>query len=181
MKQILVKNLKEGDLVKTRYLKMQRNEPRDITWTRVTDVTHSKGGNWESHSFLFENGNDITVTSPHIMIIWKNEEPYLIRGDQVRVGDVMIVDEKATEVKRIKTKTITVKVSIETEDGTIEVNGVLASGLCDDNPDIIHSVVKAKERLENYKVSHFGEVYNTMCMDTKAWYTAYMVNNGFSA
>ena len=93
----------------------------------------------------------------------------------------MIVGEKPTEVKSIKTKTITVKVSIETEDGTIEVNGVLASGLCDENPDIIHSVVKAKERLESYKVSHFGEVYNTMCMDTKAWYTTYMINNGFSA
>ena len=127
----------------------------EIQWTRATDIT-AYDGNWKVHRFMFASGHQITVTSPHIMIIWKNGEPYLIRGDQVRVGDVMIVDEKPTEVKSIKTQTIPVKVSIETEDGTIEVNGVLASGLCDENPDIIHSVVKAEERLESYKVSHFG-------------------------
>ena len=71
------------------------------------------------------------------------------------------------------------KVAVETEDGTIQANQVLASGICDDNPQAIGRVLDAKKMLNDYKLEHFGEDYSNTCMDTVAWKDAYLSNNGF--
>lgn len=180
-KQVLVGNLKEGDLVRTIGLKKSPNEPHVLMWTRATDVTVQKGGNYIAHTFLFSNDRQLTVTSPHIMIIWKDGKPYFVRADQVQPGDNMIVDDNLNRIKSIKAKEINTKVNVETEDGTIEANGILTSGFCDHNPDLINMVAKAEETIDAYKISHFGSTYNSMCMDVTAWRIAYMANNGYSA
>ena len=59
------------------------------------------------------------------------------------------------------------------------MNGVLASGLCDYNPDVIDMVVKSETILKKYKSHHFGEGFNDMCMDKIYWKRSYMVNKGF--
>ena len=179
-KQVLVGNLQEGDLVRTLTLKNSPDEPRMLRWTRATDVTVHTGGSYMAHTFLFRNDHQLTVTSPHIMIIWKDGKPYFIRADQVKAGDEMIVDENLNRIKSIETKVISTKVNVETEEGTIEANGVLASGFCDHNPDLVNMVAKAEETIETYKLSHFGSAYNSMCMDVTAWRSAYMANNGYS-
>ena len=180
-KQVLVGNLQEGDLVRTLGLKDLSDETRMFTWTRATDVTVHKGGNYMAHTFFFRNDRQITVTSPHIMIIWKEGKPYFIRADQIKPGDEMIVDENLNRIKSIETKVLSTKVNVETEDGTIEANGVLTSGFCDHNPGLLNMVTKAENTIETYKMSHFGNAYNSMCMDVTAWRTAYMANNGYSA
>ena len=148
-------------------------------WTRATDVTKSYG-NWTAHTFEFTNGYHLTATSPHLMIILKNGQSYLTRADSVEIGDEMIVDGRVTEVAKINHQLMQRKVAIETEDGTIQVNGVLASGLCDNNPEVVNRVVKYDSFIDDYKSRHFGEEYNSLCMDRKAWKYAYMIDNGFS-
>ena len=180
-KQVLIGNLQEGDLVRTLSLKNSADEPRMFTWTRATDVTVYKGGNYIAHTFLFENDHQLTVTSPHIMIVWKDGKPYFIRADQVKPGDEMIVDEHLNQIKSIVNKVVDKKVNDETEDGTIEANGVLTSGFCDHNPGLVNMVAKAEETIETYKISHFGSSYNSICMDVTAWRSAYMANNRFSS
>ena len=69
-------------------------------------------------------------------------------------GDEMRVQEIITQVTMIETKVVVSKVAIETEDGTIQVNGVLASGFCDDNPDTMNKVMKVEPMIENYKSNH---------------------------
>ena len=93
----------------------------------------------------------------------------------------MRVGELLTQVIEIKIHSINIKVGIETEDGTINANGILASGLCDDNSELFERVMKAGNFVKNYKSFHFGGAYNTMCMDTLSWKKAYMINNGYSA
>ena len=177
-KQVMAKNVEEGDLVATIDLSLQPNERDTFMWTRATDVTISNGS-WKAHSFIFNNGHHLTVTSPHLMIIWKDGIAYFKRADQIEVGDKMKVGKLMTRVTRIKNHMIASKVAIETEDGTIQVNGVLASGLCDNNPEVINRVANVGSIVKKYKSSHFGVDYNTMCMDSFAWKNAYMVNNGF--
>ena len=167
--------------MRTLALKNSSDEPRMFRWTRATDVTVLKGGNYMAHTFLFTNDHQLTVTSPHIMIVWKDGKPYFNRADQVIAGDEMIVDENLIRIKSIVNKVVGKKVNVETEDGTIEANGVLTSGFCDHNPGLVNMVAKAEETIETYKISHFGSAYNSMCMDVTAWRSAYMANNRLSS
>ena len=112
------------------------------------------------------------------MIIVRNEKLFFSRADSIRIGDLMLVDERIAQVISIKNHTIDRKVAIETEDGTLQVNGVWASGLCDDNVNEVNRVVEHHALVEEYKKTHFGDEYNYMCMDTRAWRNAYMRNNG---
>ena len=176
-RRIPVSYLKEGQLVSTMDLDRSCEENQETAWTRATDVTTYRG-NFRVHTFALATGHRLTVTSPHIMIIWRNKIPYFLRADHVMAGDDMRVQEIITQVTMIETKVVVSKVAIETEDGTIQVNGVLASGFCDDNPDTMNKVMKVEPMIENYKSNHFGEIYNSMCMDAIAWKTNLMINNG---
>jgi len=80
-------------------------------------------------------------------------------------------------VTGIENHTIKSKVAIETEDGTLQANGVWTSGLCDNNFELENSSVEFQAIVKDYKFSHFGEEYNYMCMDTVAWKIAYQRNN----
>ena len=175
-KEVMVKDLKEGSLVGTLDLSLLRDGKNKFMWTRATDVTLSRG-NWRAHSFVFSNGHHLTVTSPHLMIIWKNGISYFVRADNVQVFDKMIVDEIETHITEIRNRIITTKVAIETEDGTVQANRVLASGICEDNPELLSNIVQYDSVIKSYKSSHFGEEYYDMCMDNVAWKNAYRINN----
>ena len=177
--EIMIKNLREGDLVGTLEASFHQDGDFKFMWTRATDVTLSFG-NWTGHTFEFSNGHHLTATSPHLMIIEKGGRSYFKRADSVHIGDEMIVNGIVTQVTQIKNHLIEQKVAIETEDGTVQVNGVFASGLCDDNPEVVNRIVKYESLLENYKSKHFGIEYNYMCMDNIAWKNAYLINNEFS-
>ena len=179
-RRIPVRYLQEGHLVSTMDLDRSCEEHQETAWTRSTDVT-TYMGHFRAHTFTLATGHRLTVTSPHIMIIWKNKIPYFLRADHVMVGDEMRVQDIITQVTMIETKMVGSKVAIETEDGTIQVNGVLASGFCDDNSDTMNKVMKVQPMIENYKYNHFGEIYNSMCMDAVAWKTNLMINNGVSS
>ena len=178
--KVLVTNLIEGNLVGTININSKSDEANKFMWSRATDVTIFTGS-YKAHSLEFSSGHHLTVTSPHLMIIWKYKIPYFVRADEVQVGDDMKIGEAITHVTKIINHTIRTKVSIETEDGTIEANGVLASGLCDYNPEVFKKVVRSEPIVKNYKSFHFGEEYNNMCLDRVSWRNSYMINNGFFA
>ena len=160
------------------------SRPNDFKWTRATSVDISKDGNWTAHSFVFTKDLHLTVTSPHIMIIWKDNKPYMVRADKVQVGDKMVVNENVREVQSIQTYMITTKVNVETEDGTINANGVLVSGFCDINPELLISTAPATTTIEGYTSSHFNETYNTACMDKNNygyWYDTWMIKYGYNS
>jgi len=182
-KLISIGTLKEGDLVGTSNLNRKSSRPNDFKWTRATSVDISKDGNWTAHSFVFTKDLHLTVTSPHIMIIWKDNESYMVRADKVQVGDKMVVNENVREVQSIQTYMITTKVNVETEDGTINANGVLVSGFCDINPELLISTAPATTTIEGYTSSHFNETYNTACMDVNNygyWYDTWMIKYGYN-
>ena len=176
--RVFVKDLKEGDLVGTLDLSKRKPKKYQFMWTRSTDVT-SHAGNWTAHTFAFSNEQYLTTTSPHLMIIWRNEMLYFVRAENIQIGDEMIVNGIKSQIVNIKNHMIKRKISIETEDGTIQVNGVLASGLCDNNPEVVNRIVKYKPFIKEYKTRHFGVKYDNMCMDEVAWKNAYMINNGY--
>ena len=177
-KNIMVKDLHEGDLISTIDLKYL-NFNLIKTWTRATDV-ELFWGNWKGHEFLFSSGQKIKVTSPHLMIIHKNGSWYFVRADQVKVGDEMKVGKFIEQVIKVDNMMIKSKVAIETEDGTIEVNDVFTSGLCDKSPTARNSVLKTVHCLTDYKLSHFGEYFSSKCMSKIAWKHAYLNNNNIS-
>lgn len=177
-KQIMIKDLEEGDLVATSSLETSKDIVQELVWTRATDVDIF-WGSWNAHLFEFEDGMQIKVTSPHLMILWRHGASYFVRADAVQVGDVMKVYGNLKPVIKVKNFVIKSKVAVETEDGTIQANQILASGLCDDNPQAFERVVEARKMLNEYKLSHFGEDYSHMCMDTVAWKDSYLMNNGF--
>lgn len=175
-KEILIQNLNEGNLVGTIEPSLNQKEKYLFTWTRATDVTIYQG-NWTAHTFEFSNGSQLTATSPHLMIILVHEIKYSIRADNVKVDDQMIVNGKVTKVTAIISHKIQRKVAVETEDGTVQVNGVLATGICEINPQLINRIVKYELLINEYKSRHFGAEYDDMCMDSIAWKNNYLINN----
>ena len=176
-RRIMIKDLVEGDLVGSIDISNPITEIFRFMWTRATDVT-IYSGNWTTHTFVFSNTIRLRATSPHLMIIMRNRISYFIRAENVRIGDEMIVNGMMAPVIDIQIHMITRKVSIETEDGTVQVNGVLASGICDNNPEAVNRIIDYRSFVEDYKTRHFGAEYNHMCMDSVAWKNAYVINNG---
>ena len=113
------------------------------------------------------------------IIIWNDGISYFKRADHVRIGDVMKVRDKLMYVEKIDSYIMKSKVAVETEDGTIVVNDVLASGLCDNNPEAIENIMKTTNLLTKYKQTHFGQKYETTCMDTHSWKSKYFEINGY--
>ena len=91
----------------------------------------------------------------------------------------MIVNGKVTKVTGIISHKIQRKVAVETEDGTVQVNGVLATGICETNPQAIDRIVNYDLLRDGYKSRHFGDEYNNMCMDSIAWKNNYLINNKY--
>ena len=176
--QVMAIDLKEGDLVETFDVSSSWQLKTQFMWTRVTDVSIYHG-NWMAHTFEFSKRLNVTVTSPHLMIILKKEKFYFIRADHVEINDTMLVNKRLIKVIGIKNHLIKRKVAIETEDGTLQANGVWASGFCDDNVEVNNRIAEYNSVIEDYKFRHFGKEYNSMCMDKVAWKIAYHRNNKF--
>ena len=174
---VMIKNLKEGSLVGTLDRSLTEGKKYKFTWTRATDITISSG-DWRAHTFVFANGHSVTVTSPHLMIVKRNGELYFLRADNVKIGDEMIVKESFAQIIVVKRNRIYKKVAVETEDGTIQANGVFASGLCDQNPDAANRIVKYETYIKKYISNHFGNEYQYRCMDEVTWKKNYLMNNG---
>ena len=178
-RKVMASNVREGDLVRTLDASSSRYQSYKSMWTRATDVSVYLG-NWTAHTFLFPNDYHLTVTSPHLMIVFKKEKSYFIRADQVRIGDLMLVNKKLVEVANVTDHLIERKVAIETEDGTLQVNGIWASGFCEDNADVKNILTEYHSAVDDYKLRHFGKDYFNMCMDEMSWKIAYMRNNRLS-
>ena len=169
-------DLKEGDLVETFDVSSSLKPNNQFSWTRATDVSIYQG-NWTAHTFEFSKQLHLTVTSPHLMIIQKKGKFYFVRADHVEINDTMMVNMRLMKIIGITKHQIKRKVAIETEDGTLQVNGVWTSGFCDDNVEAKNRIAEYKPVIEDYKFRHFGEEYNSMCMDKVAWEIAYHRNN----
>ena len=153
----MVKDVIERHLVGTLDTSVKNAGHYKFIWTRATDVTiyHKI---CKSHNFSFSSDRHITVTSPHLMMVMKDGKLYSIRADNVEIGDKMMMNEIEAKVTNIQTFKMNMKVSIETEDATFEKNGVLASRLCEDNPDVVDRTVVSNALETDNKIGHFGEV-----------------------
>ena len=176
--EVMVKDVIEGHLVGTLDTSVQNAGQYKFMWTRATDVT-TYHGIFKAHNFSFSSGHHITVTSPHLMMVLKDGKLYFVRADNVQIGDKMLVNGTQSKVTSIQTFKMNTKVAIETEDATIETNGILASGLCEDNPDVVDRIVVSNALVKDYKRSHFGDSSNEICMAYKTWKKAYNLNNKY--
>ena len=176
--EVMVKDVIEGHLVGTLDTSVQNSGHYKFMWTRATDVTIYHGI-FKAHNLSFSSGHHITVTSPHLMMVLKDGKFYFLRADNVKIGDKMMVNGIESKLTNIETFKTNLKVAIETEDATIETNGVLVSGLCEDNPDVVDRMVVSNALVTDYKRSHFGESSIEICMAYKTWKKAYILNNKY--
>ena len=178
--EIMVKDVIEGHSVGTSDTSVQNTGHYQLIWPRATDVTiyHEI---CKAHNFSFSSGGHITVTLPHLMMVLKDGKFYFIRADNVEIGDKMMVNGIESKVTNIQTFKMNMKVAIETVDATFETNGVLASRLCEDNPDVVDRIVVSNALIMDYKIRHFGESSNEKCMAYKTWKKAYNLNDKYYA
>ena len=101
-------------------------------------------GQRRAYSFTFCNGSQLTVTPSQLMVIWMDEMPYFARVDQVKVGSIMRSGKIMVRVTNINRRLIDTAVGIETDDGTVQINGVLASSFCDYRPRVVGRTVRSK-------------------------------------
>jgi hypothetical protein len=142
-----VAELKIGDNIKS----LNSLEQTDSTFSKVIDATIIEGS-FTAHTLLFSNGSSLTVTSPHYMIVYKDENAKVVPASDVQVGDYMRMrDGNLSSVVRVDDIQIDRKVSVNTESGLMYVNGVLATGMCEYGPKEDSS---AEKFLLDYKEVH---------------------------
>ena len=77
--EVMVKDIIEGNLVRTLDTSLKQAGEFKFMWTRATDVTIYQG-KWMAYNFSFSSGHHITVTSPHLMMIKKEKEFYFLNS-----------------------------------------------------------------------------------------------------
>ena len=97
-KIIYVKDLKEGEMI-------QSIKDGKKFYDKVIEVSIFEG-KFQAHKFVFSNGKTITVTSPHLMMIWKGTEMVMTAARDVKMHDLMCFENnafaKVTEILDIK-------------------------------------------------------------------------------
>lgn len=124
------------------------------TFATVTNATKIVG-NFAAHKITFNNGNHITVTSPHLMIIKSDKESMkLVAARDVKPLDEMAFNDRSYhQIEKTEDVVLPIKVNIETSTGLLFANGLLTSGMCENTPDLD---MNAKDVLRDYMVSHFN-------------------------
>jgi len=124
---VSVKDLLEGDKILS-----QRDGKK--FYDKVTNVTTIEG-KVTAHKLEFSNGKSITVTSPHLMMIWKENEMQSIAAMNVQVHDVMQMENgQYSKVTRITNTVLDRKVNVNTQEGLMYANGIFTTGMCENIP-----------------------------------------------
>ena len=151
-----VAELKVGDNIKS----LDSLEHTENIFSKVVDARIIEGS-FTAHKLHFSNGSSLTVTSPHYMIVYKGKNAKVVPAIDVQIGDYMRMrDGNLSSVVRVSDIQLDRKVNVNTESGLMYVNGVLATGMCENGPKEIPSV---DEFLEDYLASHrdfFGQLNN---------------------
>jgi hypothetical protein len=92
------------------------------------------------------------VTREHILVIEEGEDLYLIKAEMLRLGQKLVTQDGAQLITRLEFLNQTEKYTIMTDHGTVMVNGILASTICDQN--IGKEPVLFHEGIEKWRESH---------------------------
>ena len=153
-----VAELRVGDKIKS----MRSLEDTRCTFAKVIEAINIEGS-FSAHELVFGNGSSLTVTSPHYMLVYKGKTAKVVRAVDVQLGDYMRMrNGSLSSVVRVRVTELSHKVSINTESGLMYVNGVLATGMCDQGPEDVDS---AEAFLSDYRETH--RLYNVTII-TKA-------------
>ena len=96
----------------------------------------------------------MTVTSPHLMLVFKPDGPVMLPARSLAVGDLMHAPAGAPQpvaVTAIKDLTLDTKVNVETASGTLIANGILVSAMCEKYPEV---PAAAASLIKEYTASH---------------------------
>ena len=143
--KIHVKDLKKGEMI-------QSIKDGKKFYDKVIEVSIFEG-KFQAHKFVFSNGKTITVTSPHLMMIWKGSEMVMTAARDVKMHDLMCFEnDKFAKVTEILDITLDRKVNVNTLGGMMYANGVLTTGMCE--KPAMDLPAPAKDVLENYIKTH---------------------------
>jgi len=154
-KMIAVEDLKLGDEIVSCRSEELGNCANHYLDT-VTDVAIiEKHGPFPAHTFVFENGRQMNVTSPHIMYTYEMKAGELIpvttAAKDVRENDVMMLQGGAfSRVTKVIDIQLNRKVSINTAGGSFFANGVLTTGMCENYNPVEDLNISATSALEKY-------------------------------
>ena len=144
----------------------------------MKDATSSCGQGQQTLTYIMKYVK-LIISPFQVTVVLKDGKFYFLRADNVEIGDKMMANGMEAKVISIQSFKMNMKVSIETEDATIETNGVLVTGLFEDNPDVVDRMVVSNALVTDYKRSHFGESSIEICMAYKTWKKAYVLNNKY--
>ena len=129
---VKVKNLSVGDQIMTLEI-LEDSTTTSKTFTTVT-IAEILKGSFNAHKFVFENGKTLTVTSSHLMIIFKdgNIKMEQVMAMDVKVNDFMLFDgAKMSKVVEIEDVKILNKVNIDTVAGYLYANDIFVTSMCE--------------------------------------------------
>ena len=143
--EVKVVELKQGDVILTK-------EDMKICPTKVTNATIIEGS-FDGLKFYLEDGKNITVTPPHLMLINKDGAMHPVQAKDVKVHDIMpLEDGKLSKIIDIQYMKMTTKVNIETAAGTLFANGIFVTGMCENSPSLEEK--NAMDIIMEYQSTH---------------------------
>ena len=114
-------------------------------------------GTFNYTQITLESGKTLTVTNERGVIILNNKSnKKIIRASDLKEGQMLITMQGAEVIKNLKYLSIKDKYILETQDGTVIVNEVYVSTICE---DMIDEKINTDDLIENWKAKH-SNLYN---------------------
>jgi len=109
-------------------------------------------GEFTAHELVFDQGESLTVTSPHFMAVDIDGQMKVVRASQVKVGHKMYRRDN-TMIKVVETKPITLnrKVNVETSTGTLFANNIFTTAICENGTQKMYDI---KEFFDLERATH---------------------------
>ena len=145
-KTTTVNQLSEGDMVLT--IKNGRKSYDEVTNCTKVD------GKFPAFKFVFSNGNSITVTSTHLMLVLIGNSFEMIPAKDIQLHDIMCFENGLSKICKIDEIILDKKVHVNTKSGLFYANGVLTTGICENLPKNLPTSAKdvVKKYMLNYLV-----------------------------
>ena len=156
---VTVSELKRNDTIRT----LDHSDLTQKKWTKVTIAAEIHG----KHSFLrfhLENSTNVfEVTNIHVLMEYVENEDgeidfKLKHAQYFEIGQQFLFNGVPSSISKIEEFNAPVKYDINTEEGSLTVNGVFTTGVCELNVSQMTDLMEAKkswyEFLFDYKKSH---------------------------
>lgn len=177
-KQIMAKDIKENDLVRTIDLLGTNTTSSIFIWTRANNMDVF-WGDWKTHSLSFKTGDRFKIRSPYLMMIlkkgsWKEQGVWcVLRADNIKAVDEMKIGIMISRVSEIHHKNESDPVNIKTEHCSMDLNNIFAYRYCDSSHTTRRLVSSANNALKAHKSSKCKDHYNKASTNFVPWIQSY--------